>query len=412
MSDDQQLTQGIYQIKGKIFSSPYDWGGNELIPEVLGFTPEPGVPYAEYWLGAHKRGPSPVELPGQEKTLEEIIAENSELVLGHEVSQKYGELPYLFKLADAKIMLSVQVHPNKQQALEGFEKEEKTGIPATDLKRTFKDKNSKTEMVVALRDFWCLHGLQEEQKLLDILNKTKELSPLIDYFTDGDYKKLYLHVLQEMSDQEVSDMLTQLAERVVPLFESNTLTKDTPDYWAAKAIKDFKMQNGKFDRGIFSIYFLNLVHLEPGQALFQGAGVLHSFLEGQYIEVMQNSDNIARAGATNKPIDLEGFEQFTIFKAQEPKILNGETVGNEIQFKVPADEYLVSKIHIKENEHYNHTTGSVEILIGLEGNATITANGTTLPLSKGNSVVVFADTDYVIKGNEKDVVYKTSVPQN
>src|SRR6267154_272481 len=131
--------QRIFSITGKIFSHPYDWGGNKLIPQTLGFEPEPDKPYAEYWIGAHKRGPSLVEQSGQEKTLEEMIQEQPERVLGKEVLHRFGELPYLFKLAEAKKMLSVQVHPNKKQAKEGFEEEEKTGIPATELSRTFKD---------------------------------------------------------------------------------------------------------------------------------------------------------------------------------------------------------------------------------------------------------------------------------
>ncbi len=403
-------SQRIFPITGKIFSSPYDWGGKELIPQTLGFTPEPGVPYAEYWIGAHKRAPSMVEYSDGTKSLEEIIAGNPEDILGSEVAKRFGELPFLFKLSEAKKMLSVQVHPNKKQAEEGFAIEEKSGIPATDLKRTFKDPNSKTEMPLALGDFWLLHGLRPESEMLEILKETKELTPLIPIFGNNDYRALYKHVLSDMSKEEVNTMLSPLAMRIRRQYEDIELQKTSPDYWAAKAIKDFNMQEGDYDRGLFSLYFANIVHLKAGDALFQNEGVIHAFLEGQYIEIMQNSDNIARAGMTNKPIDIEGLMKFMTFTSQKPNILEGRKENNEIFYDAPADEFLVSQLLLKDGMPYKQTSYSVEILMGITGNATITSDGISLPLGQGKSIVVFADATYEITGTETDVIFKTAVP--
>jgi len=44
--------------------------------------------------------------------------------------------------------------------------------------------------------------------------------------------------------------------------------------------------------------------MHPGQAIFQGAGVPHAYLEGQNIELMSNSDNVLRGGLTPKHIDV------------------------------------------------------------------------------------------------------------
>ncbi len=406
MSDD---TKKIYPIVGKIFSSPYDWGGTKLIPDTLGFTPEPGVPYAEYWIGAHKRAPSLVESTG--RTLEDMIKDDPERILGTEVAKKFNqELPYLFKLSDSIKMLSVQVHPNKEQAIEGFAEEEKTGIPATELRRTFKDPNSKTEMALAIGDFWMLFGLRPQKEIVEVLQGIKEFNPLIQVFGDGDYKKLYKHVLIDMTDQEVNDMISPLVKKIIPQFEAGILPKTSHDYWTAKAVKDFDMREGAYDRGIYSMYFLNLVHLYPDQALFEAAGVLHAFLEGQIIELLQNSDNIARAGMTNKNIDIDGLMKFMIFEHQPPHVLDGRRVGIELFYDVPADEYLVSKITPQNSEPYKQTSYSAEILMGLEGKATITANGQELELGKGKSVIIIANTEYEIKGTKNDIIYRTSVP--
>lgn len=408
MSDTNQR---IFQITGKIFSSPYDWGDNKLIPDILGFTPEPGIPYAEYWIGAHKRAPSPVEIDGQTKTLEALVTEQPETILGAEVAKKFhNELPFLFKLSNPKKMLSVQVHPNKKQAEEGFAEEEKTGVPATELSRTFKDPNSKTEMPLAIHDFWLLNGLRPVNEINELLETVVEFKPLAPLFENGNYRKLYEHVLKGMTDDEVNKILSPLVNRIVAKFEVGELEKTSHDYWVAKAVKDFDMHDGAYDRGIFSMYFLNLVHLKPNQALFQAAGVLHAFLEGEIVEIMQNSDNIARAGMTNKPIDFDYIMQFMVFDAQEPKVLDGRQDGEEVFYDVPAEEYLISRITPQNDKLYTQKSYSAEILMGTAGNAVIISNGKELSLGKGKSVVVFANTSYTINGAQNDVIYRLSVP--
>lgn len=400
----------IFPIIGKIFSSPYNWGGRDLIPNTLGFTPEPGVPYAEYWIGAHKRAPSLVAHTG--KTLEEMISDEPEEILGAKVAKKFDkQLPYLFKLSEPKKMLSVQVHPNKEQAVIGFAEEEKSGIPATELRRTYKDPNSKTEMALAIGDFWLLHGLRPVHEMKALLNDIKEFEPLKAIFGDGDYKKLYKHILVDMSAQEINDMLGPLVKRIVPRFEAGELKRTSPDYWAAKGVEDFDMHEGAYDRGLFSIYFLNLVHLKPSQAIFQDAGVLHAFLYGSIVEILQNSDNLARAGMTNKPIDIDGLMKFMTFAPHTPHILDGRRVGDEVFYDVPAEEYLISKITLEDNKTYTQTSYSAEILMGLEGNAKIISQNQEYPLGKGDSVFVITDTDYEIKGTEHDIIYRLSVPQ-
>jgi hypothetical protein len=46
-----------------------------------------------------------------------------------------------------------------------------------------------------------------------------------------------------------------------------------------RAAENFPLPGGHRDRGIFSVYLLNLVHLLPGQGTFQPAGVLHAYLD-------------------------------------------------------------------------------------------------------------------------------------
>ena len=405
--------ENIFPITGKIFSKPYNWGGTHLIPETLGFIPEPGTPYAEYWITTHHKAPAQLLLSdGSTLALEEAINTNQVRVLGKDVAQKYGDLPFLFKLLDAEEMLSVQLHPTKKQAEIGFEEENKKGIPLTDDKRTYKDNNQKFEICVALGDFWLLNSFMPKDKLKKSLSEVKVLNFLLPLFSDGDYKKLYTHVMVDMTDEEVNEMLETLAKRIIPLYEANRLEKENPDYWAAKAMKYMDMLNGNFDRGLFSIYFLNMLHLKKGEAAKQGSGVLHAYLHGPIIEVMTTSDNVVRAGITSKYIDIDALMKLTNFEGAEPTIILGkkDTEREEENYHFLTDIFTVSKILLEKDKPYKNKSYSAEILIGLEGVATISAYGKTLQLGKGNSIIVFADTEYEITGNENDTVYKTSVP--
>ena len=50
---------------------------------------------------------------------------------------------------------------------------------------------------------------------------------------------------------------------------------------------------------------LNLVRLQPGEAIQLGPGNLHAYLGGAGIELMGASDNVVRGGLTAKPVDVD-----------------------------------------------------------------------------------------------------------
>ena len=307
-------------------------------------------------------------------------------------------------------MLSIQVHPNKNQAEEGYARENTARVSLDDPKRTYKDDNHKPEFAVILGDFWLLHGFRIAEDLKQILSSVPEFAPLIPSFQEGDHRKLYEHVMVELSNDEVNKILKSLADRIVPDYKAGKLEKENPDYWAAKAIAYMQMVDGNYDRGLFSIYFLNLVNMKPGQAIFQDAGLLHAYLEGPIIEVMANSDNVARGGITPKFVDIQELMKLVIFEGITPHIIEARGAGNESFYDVPIDEFAVSRISPSAEMPYKHAASSPEILMSLEGNAMIQANGQELPLSKGKSVFVISGTEYEIIGDEGDIIYKTSVP--
>ena len=176
-------------------------------------------------------------------------------------------------------MLSIQSHPNKKQAEIGFAKENKEGIPLDAKHRIFKDDNHKPELMMALSDFWLLHGFKSIADIKQTIAETPEFSTLAYRLEDG-IKGFYTYLLN-MSQGEVTASLTSLRIR---LLESEIEDKSHPDYWAKQAFEDYG-----YDKGIFSIYFYNLVYLRPGQGIYQEAGVPHAYLGGQNVEIMANS---------------------------------------------------------------------------------------------------------------------------
>ena len=52
---------------------------------------------------------------------------------------------------------------------------------------------------------------------------------------------------------------------------------------------------------------MNIIRLEPGQAIHTPTGCPHAYLEGELIEIMEPSDNVLRCGLTEKNIDCDNF---------------------------------------------------------------------------------------------------------
>ncbi len=58
------------------------------------------------------------------------------------------------------------------------------------------------------------------------------------------------------------------------------------------------------DVGVVSTLLLNLVRLEPGEAVYLPAGNLHAYLGGTGVEIMASSDNVLRGGLTPKHVNV------------------------------------------------------------------------------------------------------------
>jgi mannose-6-phosphate isomerase len=399
----------VMPITGKV--QHYAWGGFYYLPKLLNMPVKKGETYAEFWLGTHDRGSAEFK-NGSEKSvsLKEYIDAFPEQTLGEQASKKFGKLPFLLKVLDVKEMLSIQVHPSKENAQVEFDAENNLGIDLAAPERNFKDNNHKPELMLALSEFWLLHGFKSPKALQNILREVPELHFLVPVFGGDNYKKLYQHVM-ELPQLQVDRHLKTLVERNLIHYNSGKLNKSKEDFWAARAAITYSHE-GHIDRGIFSIYLFNLLHLQPGQAVFQDAGLPHAYLEGQNVEIMSNSDNVLRGGLTPKHVDVKELMKHVKFEPTIPHIITGKTVEPEsVVYQTPAPDFELSCLHVEKGQSVSLVSHSIEIFLLFSGAAEISeTEGANFKRNKGEAWVTFDEAHSEVRALEDAIFYKASIP--
>ena len=405
----------IYKLKGIIRN--YDWGGVEFLSKLLSHSNPKREPMAEYWLGAHDSASSSVVTKNNEIGLDRFIAKDRETILGKTVLKKFGRLPYLLKILDVKDMLSIQVHPAKHEAEIEFTRENKEGIPLNASHRNYKDDNHKPELMVALGDFWLLHGFKPVEKLRTTLQNISELKPLLAIFDATGYDQLYKTVM-EMPQESVNQLLQPLLNRIVPLYKQGQLKKDDENFWAARASLTFderalsspsKLQ--QIDRGIFSVYFFNLLHIQSGEGVFQDAGVPHAYLEGQNVEIMANSDNVLRGGLTNKHIDVKELMKHIRFEETIPNIIRPQKINEgENLYRTGAPDFKLSSFSLQKGKSSSFESATGEIVLVINGEVLITTGRGELELRQGEAAFIINHQSVKLSANSKTYLFRASVP--
>jgi mannose-6-phosphate isomerase len=387
----------------------YAWGSTSAIQELLGETNFSHEPVAELWMGAHPKAPSLVNWDGQWTALNDLIAQNPQAVLGNQVATKYhNQLPYLFKVLAAAKPLSIQAHPGLDLAKKGFDIENQQGIPMDAAHRNYKDANHKPECICALSSFWALYGFRPIADILSLMGEicpiglTNELDQLKNHPDPNGLKLFFTKLISMEAEQKIQviDEATQNAKQ--------RLEQDPAFHWTAKLAVEYPL-----DIGLLSPLFLNLIQLNPGQALFLPAGELHAYLDGTGIELMANSDNVLRGGLTTKHVDVAELLKVLNFKPRKIEILDEKKIDKtEKIYASFAEEFILSTISVADDDFYQKSNiKSAEILLCTEGEARLAENGSnhTIDIKRGDSAIIFASAkSYTIKGDA--LFYKASVP--
>ncbi|WP_185973259.1 mannose-6-phosphate isomerase, class I [Aeromicrobium piscarium] len=266
----------------------YDWGSFHEIPAFLGDAPS-SEPVAELWIGTHRLGPSSVvDSNGVRRLLSDVA----------------GELPFMLKVLSARRPLSLQVHPGLDLAREGFKAENAAGIPVGAPERSFKDPNHKPEMVYALSTFDMMAGFRPTAEILRVLApiETSLARRLRDRLTtDPGFAGIVQLVEWLVTERPSADEIEALVRACRDLLDQGVDIKRA--YATALMVRE-EFPN---DVGVVVALLMNRLTLQPGEAAFLGAGMLHAHLKGLCLEAMANSDNVLRAGLTTKHIDAEAL---------------------------------------------------------------------------------------------------------
>jgi mannose-6-phosphate isomerase len=366
----------IYKLQNQI--KHYDWGSYSLLPQFLEFENKSGRPHAEMWMGTNNGAPSRV-----------YISDLSSVSRTADLYEIAGELPFLFKLLAVETPLSIQVHPDKKQAQEGFKDEEEARLDLKAPARKYKDANHKPEILCAISPFTLMAGLRkpEEIKILledftSVIPQLKEIiSPLLSALKT-DMLSVFFRILYSYSNLEL-EYITNMVKEV-------KITAKAIEERQWNLMKDIAVRYPS-DISILSPLYLNLFTLEPGQAVYIPARLLHSYISGFGVELMANSDNVLRCGLTPKYVDIPELMNVVDFDPHSPQVFSSDS-SSRFFYKTPCEEFSLGSFKGDGSEKF-FTEKEAAICIVIDGELRSGEfnfkKGESFFIPKGEEVLVF-----------------------
>jgi mannose-6-phosphate isomerase len=387
----------------------YAWGSRTALAELMGRPSPAAKPEAELWMGTHPAAPSEVREGSNWISLPEYVRRSPAEVLGPEVAAAFGgELPFLFKVLASERALSIQTHPDAERARAGFERENAAGRALDDPRRNYRDANPKPELLCALTRFEALCGFRPVPEILEGFGALRSASlreALADLRAAPGREGLVRFFSRIMTSPPEAQrgIAGEVAEAAARGPGGSAVLR-----WVCELARQYPG-----DVGVLGPLLLNLVELEPGEALFLAAGELHSYLRGLGVELMANSDNVLRGGLTPKHVDVPELLETLSFRSGRPEILEPRPLGaGEAVYQTPAREFVLSVLRPSaRGGAESRNRRCVEILLCAEGQAEVRdAKRTEVTLlPRGAAVLVPAAVEaYRLEGHA--TVFRAGVP--
>ncbi len=365
----------------------YAWGSVDDIPSLLGWDIT-GEPFAEYWLGSHNIAPA-ITAYGN---LDQLLRDHPEMV-GESNLEAYGlKLPFLLKVLSAKHALSLQVHPTRSQAIEGFLRENEAGVPIDAPHRIYSDDWPKPEMIVALGPFDALVGFREPRQTARLFAQLgvegeliSDIKLLAEEHDTGVLAEVFLGLL------DLRDRADCLIDTVVSAAAKHSNDEGSFGDFSRTAVELHDLFPG--DSGVLAALLMNRVALEPGEGCYIAPGQVHAYLHGTGIEVMAASDNVIRGGLTHKHIDINEIANIGDFEPSRPAVAKPVAVRVGVErYESRCEEFVVWRIDTREVAGAIVLPGefSPRIIIVVEGVLSVVTSGQAMVLSKGESAFLSA----------------------
>jgi mannose-6-phosphate isomerase len=347
----------------------YAWGSRTALAQMQGRPSPTASPEAELWMGAHPLCPSEVEADSGWVPLSEWIRRDPAALLGEQTARRFaGELPFLFKVLAAERALSIQAHPDAEQARAGFERENAAGLALEDPRRNYRDAHAKPELICAFTRFAVLCGFRPTQEIaanleaLGVPGLRGEAARLRASPGRAGLEPFFRELLTRGAEErrrvaaEVADAAQRAADGGPPWSWVTELARQHPG-----------------DLGVLAPLLLNLIELSPGEALYLPPGELHSYLHGVGVELAGNSDNVLRGGLTGKRVDVaELLSTLSFRQGSPPRLAPRALAPGEAVYDTPARDFVLSVLRPSAHEPVERGAGgSLEILLCVEGEAAV-----------------------------------------
>ncbi|SDY71304.1 mannose-6-phosphate isomerase, type 1 [Micromonospora pattaloongensis] len=315
----------------------YAWGSRSVIAQLQGRPVPSDGPEAELWMGAHPGAPSMVRRDGDEVSLAELIDANPREWLGPDVVARFGpRLPYLLKLLAAQTPLSLQAHPDADQARAGYAAEVAAG---GDGPRRYADPHHKPELLVAVTPFEALCGFQDPLVSAEVFEAfgVPALDPVIAALRTG----------VSGLPVAVQTLLTWPEAERAGLIGAVTAAEPAARFSGAVTLVRRLAKEYPGDPGALVALLLNHLVLRPGEAIWMPAGNLHAYLHGAGVEIMAASDNVLRGGLTPKRVDVPELLRVLRFEVLDDPVVRAVPVTPGVRtWPVPVDDFVLHQVRL------------------------------------------------------------------
>jgi mannose-6-phosphate isomerase len=370
----------------------YAWGSREAIAALQGRPPTAGSE-AELWMGAHSSAPSRLVATDRspEQDLDSVIAADPVGVLGKDCVERFGaRLPFLLKVLAAEQPLSLQVHPDDDQARRGYAAEDAAGVDRAAPNRWYRDPFAKPEMLVALTDFDLFAGFRAADEAAAVLGGVgiDRLDALISRLRSGTPTG---EVFLQLIEWPAHDRAALVAE-VAAAFGGGVIGG-----WVARLAAAYPT-----DPAVVGVLLLNFLTLRPWQGLYVQPGQIHGYLRGTGVEILGGSDNVIRGGLTPKPVSVSELRAILAVDAAVPAVVDLDPlVGGEQVWPTARPEFELRRKQVgapgaPASEHL--ASAGPAVLFCLEGKLHICDRDGALAIGPGESAFAFAGTELEVSG--------------
>ena len=346
----------------------YAWGSRTAIAQLQGRAVPSDGPEAELWLGAHPGAPATVDRDGGPVSLTELLLAEPGHWLGERLVGRFGtRLPFLLKVLAADAPLSLQAHPDAEQARTGH---------ATDTGRVnYVDPYHKPELLVALSEFDALCGFRDPAESAAVLAGfgVPALAPVVAALRGGPAG------LREAVRALLSWPESERAGLVAAVLAAATAGPASPDAALVRTLA----AGYPTDPGVVVALLLNRVLLAPGEGIWMPAGNLHAYLRGAGVEIMAASDNVLRGGLTSKRIDVDELLRVLRFEVLADPVLRPEPVAPGVStWPVPVEDFALHRVVVG--------AASPEVRFTMPGPRVVLCGAGKLTVDDGVGVVTLA----------------------